>query len=118
MELINLVHKGERMKEKIATIDQTIEIDTTKNGKLSVSTLVLQKLIYRLLSSEDYQVEFDGIKIINKENNDLETQIKVMVNEKTNLINLKEQIIKLILNRINAVLNVNVTNINLIFATK
>lgn len=98
--------------------NQTVEIDQTNSGKLSVSKTVLKKLIYRLLSSEDYQVTFDSIQIISKENTDLEAQIQVMVNEKTNLIALKDEIINLILKRINAVLNVNVTNINLIFASK
>lgn len=109
------------MKSDIETtnnIEQPIEIDQTKSGKLSVSTVVLKKLIYRLLTSENYQVEFDGIEIVNKENADLEARIQVMVNQKSNLIDLKEHIINLILMRINAVLNVNVTNINLIFATK
>ncbi|MBE4703870.1 hypothetical protein [Spiroplasma platyhelix] len=108
------------MENKVEVVDknQTIEIDQTNSGKLSVSKTVLKKLIYRLLTSENYQVDFDGIQILNKENADLEAQIQVMVNEKSNLIDLKEQIIKLILKRINAVLNVNVTNINLIFSSK
>lgn len=105
-------------KNKAVETNQAIEIDQTTSGKLSVSTIVLKKLIYRLLTSENYQVDFNGIEIVNKENADLEARIQVMVNEKSNLIDLKEQIIKLILKRINAVLNVNVTNINLIFANK
>lgn len=107
------------MEKNIAEFDenQTIEIDQTNSGKLSVSKTVLKKLIYRLLNSENYQVTFDGIQIVSKENTDLEAQIQVMVNEKTNLIALKDEIINLILKRINAVLNVNVTNINLIFAS-
>lgn len=107
------------MEKNIAEFDenQTIEIDQTNSGKLSVSKTVLKKLIYRLLNSENYQVTFDGIQIVSKENADLEAQIQVMVNEKTNLIALKDEIINLILKRINAVLNVNVTNINLIFAS-
>lgn len=107
------------MKKNIAEFDenQTVEIDQTNSGKLSVSKTVLKKLIYRLLNSENYQVTFDGIQIVSKENADLEAQIQVMVNEKTNLIALKDEIINLILKRINAVLNVNVTNINLIFVS-
>lgn len=108
------------MEKNITEIDenQTVEIDQTNSGKLSVSKTVLKKLIFRLLNSENYQVTFDGIQIVSKENTDLEAQIQVMVNEKTNLISLKDEIINLILKRINAVLNVNVTNINLIFASK
>lgn len=98
--------------------DENIEIDQTNSGRLSVSTNVIQKLIYRLLTSENYHVDLKGIKIISKENTDLETQIQVMVNKKDNLIDLKDRIISLILKRIDAILNVNITNINLIFATK
>lgn len=101
----------------ITKINETIEIDRTNTGKLSVSSTVIQKLIYQLLTSENYQLTFDNIKVTSKENDDLETQIQVMVHKKSNLNQLKEQIINLILKRISAVLNVNITNINLIFAT-
>lgn len=105
------------MKNKNDEI-QTIEIDTTNIGKLSVSNNVIKKLIYRLLTSENYHLKINDIKVTSKENTDLEAQIKVMVNKKSNLIEIKKQIINLILKRINAVLNVNITNINLIFASK
>lgn len=98
-------------------INETIEIDRTNTGKLSVSATVIQKLIYQLLTSENYQLTFNHIKVTSKENDDLETQIQVIVHKKSNLNKLKEQIINLILKRISAVLNVNITNINLIFAT-
>ncbi|MGL5268537.1 MAG: hypothetical protein ACRC8P_02080 [Spiroplasma sp.] len=103
--------------EDTTKINETIEIDRTNNGKLSVSINVIKKLIHHLLTSENYQVDFNNIKITSKANDDLETQIQVMVNEKSNLIKLKNQIINLILKRISAVLNVNIVNINLIFAT-
>lgn len=112
MEPINLEHKGEKME------NNTIEIDTNNSGKLSVSDNVIKKLIHRLLTAEDYRVKLNDIKITNKENSDLEAQIQVMVNNKNNLVDLKDQIINLILKRINAVLNVNITNINLIFASE
>lgn len=120
MELINLVPKGEIMEHKVkeTKIEETLEIDKTTNGRLSVSITVIQKLIHDLLTSENYHVDLKNIKVISKENTDLETQVEVMVNKNDNLIDLKDRIISLILKRIDAILNVNITNINLIFAAK
>lgn len=97
-------------------INSIIDIDKTSDGKLTVSTTAVQKLIYGLLISEHYKVNLNGITIINqRENTNLEARIQLLVEKDTNLITLKQKVIKLVLNRISSILNINFININLIF---
>lgn len=95
-----------------------ILIEENKRGTLKLSSLVVRKFIYMLLTTDNYQVALDDINVVVLENNNITVEIKLNVDRNEDLIVLKSKINKMILKRINSVLNLVLLNTHLIFTTK
>ncbi|WP_342275685.1 hypothetical protein [Spiroplasma endosymbiont of Nebria brevicollis] len=94
-----------------------IIIEENKRGTLKLTSLVVRKLIYILLTSDNYQVEFAAINASILENNSIIAEIKLAVDCDTDLLSLKSKLNKMILERVNSVLNSVLLNTHLIFIT-
>lgn len=94
-----------------------IVIEENKPGTLKLNSLVVRKLIHMLLNSDNYKVELDDINASILENNSIIAEIKLAVACDIDLVSLKNKINKMILKRVNSVLNSVLLNAHLIFIT-
>ncbi|WP_375318275.1 hypothetical protein [Spiroplasma endosymbiont of Virgichneumon dumeticola] len=94
-----------------------ILIEENKRGTLKLTSLVVKKLIYILLTSDNYQVEFADIDASILEDNSIIAEIKLAVACDTDLLSLKSKLNKMILKRVNSVLNSVLLNTHLVFIT-
>lgn len=94
-----------------------IVIEENKPGTLKLSSLVVRKLIHMLLTSDNYKVELEDINASILENNSIIAEIKLAVACDTDLVSLKNKINKMILKRVNSILNSVLLNTHLIFIT-
>ncbi|WP_308149803.1 hypothetical protein [Spiroplasma sp. AdecLV25b] len=94
-----------------------ILIEENKRGTLKLTSLVVKKLIYILLTSDNYQVEFADIDASILEDNSIIAEIKLAVACDTDLLSLKSKLNKMILKRVNSVLNLVLLNTHLVFIT-
>lgn len=94
-----------------------IVIEENKPGTLKLNSLVVRKLIHMLLTSDNYKVELEDINASILENNSIIAEIKLAVACDTDLVSLKNKINKMILKRVNSILNSVLLNTHLIFIT-
>jgi len=95
-----------------------IIVDKNAQGTLKLSTLVVRKLIYMLLKTDNYDVNLADIDVSILENNNIIAQIKLDVDCHADLVSLKNTINKMILKRVNSVLNSVLLNTHLLFSIK
>lgn len=95
-----------------------ILIEENTRGTLKLTPLVVRKLIYMLLTSDNLEVELANIDASILENNSIIAEIKLSVAHDTDLVSLKNKLNKMILKRVNSVLNSVLLNTHLIFIAK